>query len=185
MQKRVVINGQLSLGTALIVTFIFGGIATFGLMILYVAAREGVYDWIFLGIAVLVAILFWAVLGVLWSALGVWMIITSEGVRTIGAFGSRRYPAQGLQVGLFKKRLSTGRVATRDRRHHKGEQLWMRAAGDKPRLVAEGLESDPLFVTITRALEDVLGVTAKRLEVDTSRVIIKPDFSPFDKADTQ
>lgn len=183
MSKRVVINGQMSIVIALIFAVVCGGLAMFGAIIVYFALNEGNFDWIVIAMSIGVLGLLWVVFAVLWSALGVWMIITPEGVRTVGAFGSHRYPAQGLRVGMFRKKISTGEKSTS--KTHKGEQLWVRASGKKPRLVAHGLEGDPLFNTIKQALDEVLGVPIMRLEVDTTRVITQPDFSPFDEAETQ
>lgn len=181
MTERVVFNGKMNLGIALLVSAVFGGIATFGLMILYVAAREGVFDLVFVVIAVVVALLFWAVIGVLWSALGVWMIVTPESVRTVGAFGSRTYPAEGLRAGIFAKRLSTGEIGTTSYKSHKGEQLWLRAAGQKPRMIAQGVEGDPVIKRFTQTLNDLMGTPVQRLHPDPTKLVIQPDFSPFDE----
>ncbi|UWQ94171.1 hypothetical protein K3728_10540 [Rhodobacteraceae bacterium M385] len=181
MTERVVFNGKMNLGIALLVSAVLGGIATFGVMILYLAAREGVFDLIFLAIAVIVALLFWAVIGVLWSALGVWLIITPHYVRTVGAFGSRTYPAEGLRAGIFAKRLSTGEIGKANYKTHKGEQLWLRAAGKKPRMIAHGLEGDPVIQRYSQTLSDLIGIPVQRLHPDPTRLVVQPDFSPFDE----
>lgn len=181
MGERVVINGQLGLGTALIVAFVFGGIATFGTMVLYVAAQEAVFDWIFAAIAAVVVILFWAVIGVLWSALGVWMIITRDGMRTVGAFGSRSYPANGLKAGLFRTSKSRSKPGSPGHKRIVVDQLWVRKAGGKPRMISESRPDGPVHGRIVTVFKDLMGVSVVRLERDTTRMIIAPDFSVFDK----
>ncbi|WP_341861615.1 hypothetical protein [Gymnodinialimonas sp. 57CJ19] len=181
MTERVVFNGKMSLGIALFVSVIFGGIATFGVMILYVAAREGVFDLFFVAIAVVVVLLFWAVIGVLWSALGVWLIITPQYVRTVGAFGTHTYPAEGLRAGIFAKRLSTGQIGKANYKTHKGEQLWLRAAGQKPRMIAQGLADDAGIQRVMQTLQDLIGIPVQRLHPDATTLVIKPDFGPFDE----
>lgn len=181
MGDRVVINGQLSLGMALIVTFVFGGIATFGTMILYVAAQEAVFGWIFFAIAAVVVILFWAVIWVLWSALGVWMIITRDGMRTVGAFGSRSYPANGLKAGLFRTTKSRSKPGGPRMNSIEVDQLWVRKAGGKPRMISVSLPDGPVHGRIVTVFNDLMGVSVVRLGRDTTRMIIAPDFSVFDK----
>ena len=183
MGDRVVINGQLNLGTALIVAFVFGGVATFGTMVLYVAAREAVFDWIFVAIAAVVIILFWAVLGVLWSALGVWMIITRDGMRTVGAFGSRRYPAQSLKAGFFRTSKSRGKPGSPGMTSIEIDQLWVRKAGGKPRMISESRPDGPVHTRIAAAFNDLMGVSVVQLQRDTTRMIIAPDFSAFDRGE--
>lgn len=181
---RVVFNGRTPLFVALLVTAVFGGIALFGLYVVTVAISVGeAGSWFFFGILAVVIVLFWAVLGVLWSALGVWMIVTPDGVRTYGAFGSRSYPSYGLRAGLFETLASRTGNRSRVHKRQKITQLWLQIPGAKPRKVSEAPLGDPLHSRIVQAFDHVMIVPVITLSRAENTLALRPDFSVFEVSD--
>lgn len=180
--NRVVFNGTTPLGLALVAAAVFGSIAFFCFYIVVVAVSLGeAGSWFFLVLLALSVLLFWAVIVVLWGALGVWMIVTPKGARTFGAFGVRRYPMPGVRAGYFEtisSRAPHGNTA--QRRSRKVRQLWLRAPGRKPCMVFQADTNDPVHSRIIQAFDHAMGMPITTLERADGSLTVRPDFTVFD-----
>ncbi|MEX3015094.1 hypothetical protein [Gymnodinialimonas hymeniacidonis] len=102
MASRTIIRAHGSALAAVIAAMVFGGLAVFGLRIVAVAVSLGelaLWVWVLLGVSLL---LLWAVLHALWSAFGVAMVISPDGLRRPGPIRGWHVAAEdGLRVGRY------------------------------------------------------------------------------------
>ncbi|GAB5445839.1 hypothetical protein [Gymnodinialimonas sp.] len=163
MNSRTIIRANGSIAASVIVTMVFGGLAVFGLRIVFVAlglGETGLWVWALLGIALL---LLWAVVHVLWSAFGVALIISRGGIRKPGPFRGITLPAQGLRLGRYDT-LRMGAITTSgDKRARKVSELWALCPQRGAVLLMETARDAPVLARVAQGAGLHLGLEVEEM----------------------